>query len=283
MKKQFWTDLWWLMVYAFVGLLLVCGAMLAIMGLTQGTLAMHLVQWAQTVLLMILPPALWVKWYKKERVCETLRLRMPAWKPMLWAAVLMTVSLPWLSAVESGTAALCDAWLPEALRLWAKDMLSEQEAAIAILTDVQGVAGWAELIGLMCIGTAIGEEMMFRGALLRCFLQPEADGGVRRSISPSRLFWTACWVGLAFSAIHMDLYGLVTRWLLGALFVYIVYWTGSLWPAIAAHATNNLWALIQMKAAPAWMERLEGVVPVAISILLSAAVLVWWVRKRERD
>lgn len=279
MKKQFWTDLWWLLVYAFVGLLLVCGAMLAIMTLTHGTLALHLVQWVQTLLLMILPPVLWVKFYKKERVCETLRLHKLDWRPMAWAALLLTVSLPWLSALESGVTWLCDAWLPEPVRLWAAGMLKEQESAVAMLTNVQGVGGWLELIMLMSVATGIGEEIMFRGALMRCFWKPDAD--ISQSITANKLFWTACWVGLTFSAIHMDLYGLVPRWILGAMFVYIVYWTGSLWPAIAAHATNNFWALIQMKAAPAWMESLEGVVPVVISIALSAAVLIAWIKKRD--
>ena len=41
------------------------------------------------------------------------------------------------------------------------------------------------------------------------------------------------WISAAlFSAIHMQFFGFVPRMLLGALFGYLVAYSGSLWPAI---------------------------------------------------
>ena len=54
-------------------------------------------------------------------------------------------------------------------------------------------------------------------------------------------------VGLIFSLIHMEFYGLIPRWILGTCFVYLVYYTGSIWPSVLAHAINNLYALMQYK------------------------------------
>lgn len=244
MKRQFWTDLWWLMVYAFVGLLVVVGLSAVLAQVTQGTVLLHLVQWAQTLLLMALPPVLWVKWYKKESVRETMRLALPSWQKMALTALLMVVCLPLLSTMEEGCIWLCDAVLPASVREWAAEMQRAQEAAIQGLLAVDGWMGWCELILLMSVATAVGEELMFRGALLRCFVKTDELGSQVRGW---RLFWIACCVGLIFSAFHFDLYGLLPRWVLGTGFVYLVAWSGSIWPAVLAHAINNLFALLEMK------------------------------------
>ena len=59
---------------------------------------------------------------------------------------------------------------------------------------------------------------------------------------------------------------------------YLVYWTGSIWPGVIAHAINNLWALIEMKEAPKMLEHF-GAVTVFISIVLM--VLILWYIYRE--
>ena len=70
----------------------------------------------------------------------------------------------------------------------------------------------------------------------------------------------------------------IPRWLLGTGFVYLVYWTGSIWPSVIAHAINNLWALIEMKEAPKMLEHFEAV-SVCVSVVLM--VLVLWLIYRE--
>ena len=44
---------------------------------------------------------------------------------------------------------------------------------------------------------------------------------------------------ILFSAIHFQFFGFVPRLLLGALFGYLYYWSGSLMLAILAHFVNN--------------------------------------------
>jgi hypothetical protein len=46
-------------------------------------------------------------------------------------------------------------------------------------------------------------------------------------------------VGLVFSLFHGQFYGLFSRWLLGVILGYLAIWSGSIWPAVAAHFTNN--------------------------------------------
>jgi uncharacterized protein len=86
------------------------------------------------------------------------------------------------------------------------------------------------VVGILMIGIlpAIGEELVFRG-----IIQNELFRGTR-NIHLS--IWTAA---ILFSAIHFQFYGFIPRMMLGALFGYLYYWSGSLWLAIFAHFFNN--------------------------------------------
>ena len=262
MKRKFWTDFFWLLVFAFVGTLIMVLAIIPISAFTQGTLMLHLTQWGQTLLIMLLPAILWAILYKKETIREVMHTQKTTWKVVGMIVVLMIVSLPALDALATACESLP---LPEPLASWAKNNAEAQQMAIDTMLGLSGIAGWFELIMLMCVGTALGEEWMFRGALLRCFK------GYNKH-------WAAVLVGFFFSLIHLEAYGFIPRWLLGTAFVYLVYWTGSIWPSVIAHAINNLWALIEMKEAPKMLEHF-GAVLVCVSVVLMALVL--WLIYRE--
>ena len=271
MNRQFWKDLWWLLLYVAGGLVCVAVLVTPATQLTNVTLMLHLVQWAQTVVLMALPPLLWARYYKKEPVAEALCLRRPDMKVLLLVLAIMVAALPWMDAL----ATLCQQiHYPAALQEWAEASYAEQQQAIGQLLAVSGVGGWLELILLMCVGTAIGEELMFRGALTRCFTANMQKTPGKQGLTRRQMIWTAIWVGLTFSVCHFDLMGFIPRWLLGSGFVLLVMRTRSLWPAVLAHAVNNLFALIEtrMLGEDATME--WGGWLVAIS-LVATAMLVW--------
>jgi membrane protease YdiL (CAAX protease family) len=53
-------------------------------------------------------------------------------------------------------------------------------------------------------------------------------------------YHVAIWVtAILFSALHMQFYGFLPRMLLGAMFGYVFYWSGSLWLPILGHFINN--------------------------------------------
>ena len=281
MQRKFWTDVWFLLVFAACGLLFTFGAMMALqaaMGTT--TLMLHLAQWTQNVALMLLPALAWVRIYKKERIAADMYLWWPGWRMMLLTLALMLVSLPLMDALSMWCERLP---LPQALYDVAMATKAEQDVMIGMLLDVDGVAGWMMLIALMCVMTAVGEEALFRGALLRCFVSPDEWLHCRQW---KKIIGVALTVGLLFSVCHGDVFGLIPRTVLGALFVVLVWRTRSIYPAILAHATNNLFALIEMKAAPRWLDWPSGAAwMVSISGLLAALVL-WLLLRRddgERD
>jgi len=86
------------------------------------------------------------------------------------------------------------------------------------------------LLGFLVIAIlpALGEELAFRG-----MLQP----ALHRLVGNAHV---AIWVtAVLFSAFHFQFLGFVPRMLLGALFGYLLHWSGNLWIPVIAHFVNN--------------------------------------------
>jgi membrane protease YdiL (CAAX protease family) len=107
---------------------------------------------------------------------------------------------------------------------------------LTLLLNPDGVIFGMLGIVVLAILPALGEEMVFRGSL-----QPMLQKFMR---NPHLGVWVSA---ILFSAIHGQWLGFVPRCLLGALFGYMVLWFGSLWPAILAHMTNNLFSFVAYK------------------------------------
>ncbi len=100
------------------------------------------------------------------------------------------------------------------------------------------------------IAAPLGEELFFRGFLQR--------GVELHRGGPRAIVLTA----FIFSAFHLDPVGLTARFELGVLFGLLAWRAGSLWPAIAAHAANNL---------------ISSVIFLSAGDSAKEADLVWWV------
>ncbi len=126
--------------------------------------------------------------------------------------------------------------LPEFMAPIERWIYSSEEAA-QMLTDkflsVTTIKGLIINILVIAVLPAFGEEFIFRGALMRTLKQ-----------------WTnnahlAVWLSaIIFSAIHIQFLGFLPRLFLGALFGYMVIYSGSLWIAIIAHFVNNAVAVV---------------------------------------
>ena len=94
---------------------------------------------------------------------------------------------------------------------------------------------WDLLYTLIVIAVipAIGEELLFRG-----YLQQKIGKWLKNP--HTAIVITAC----LFSAIHLDVQGIIPRFVLGVLLGYLYYWSKSLWLPILAHFVNNAQAVI---------------------------------------
>lgn len=129
-----------------------------------------------------------------------------------------SLDLPdWLSSVES--------WVHS----------TEERAASltdAFLSD-NSVVGLIINLFVLALLPALGEEMVFRG-----FIQPRFQVILKNS------HWAIFVTAFLFSAIHLQFYGFLPRFVLGVIFGYFFLWTGNLWTAIWAHFLNNATAVV---------------------------------------
>ena len=246
---NFWKRFWYLLFSLGLGLvaLLVLQLLLAFLLMPSHQVAfLHSVQYGQNIFIMVGGSCFWA-WFVYVRgqvhersafrtVCDELQFRSADIRFLALTLFLMISAIPLFDALEVLNVRLP---LPESLREYALSESARNMQVLELLLQPSGLLGWVELITLMCFTTAVGEEFLFRGAMLNCFLRN----------TKLNLHLVACLVGLIFALIHFEMLGLIPRWLLGALFVYLVYWSKSLWPAILAHALNNLFALISYKTA----------------------------------
>jgi hypothetical protein len=91
------------------------------------------------------------------------------------------------------------------------------------------------LINILIIGMlpAIGEELMFRGIILRLFSDWTKNIHIGIILS-----------AVVFSAIHMQFYGFIPRFLMGIVFGYLLILGKSIWYPIIAHFVNNTFAVV---------------------------------------
>lgn len=124
---------------------------------------------------------------------------------------------------------------PESMKAfgaWAREQEDKLAEMTKFLTHFDSVGAF--LVGLLVIAIlpAIGEEFVFRG-----LIQNELWRG-------SKNIHIAIWVSaFLFSAIHLQFFGFLPRFLLGALFGYLYYWSGNLWIPMIAHFFNNGFSL----------------------------------------
>jgi len=127
---------------------------------------------------------------------------------------------------------------PEFLSKFEEWALNEEERLAKLteaITDFKSVPDM--LLGMVIIGLlpAIGEELVFRG-----MIQNELWRGTN---NPHLAIWISAAI---FSAIHIQFYGFVPRLLLGAMFGYLYYWSGSLLIPILSHFFNNAFAVLMV-------------------------------------
>ena len=115
---------------------------------------------------------------------------------------------------------------------WAFNKEKELEKITMFLVSFEN--NWEFLFGILSIALIPGicEEYLFRGVLQKNFYLI------------SKNIHIAVWISaLFFSALHLQFYGFFPRMLLGVLFGYIYYWSGSILYPMIAHIFNNFFSL----------------------------------------
>ena len=174
-------------------------------------------------------PALLAGWFFERNNIRYLSIdKTPRWSVYLCTLALMFAFLPFINWMVTVNEAVK---LPEFLK-GVEDWMKISEDNAAKLTDVfikmPSFGAFLFNMAMIAVLPSIGEELMFRGLLQR--LLKEWLGNIHVAIFISAFL---------FSAMHFQFYGFFPRMLIGVIFGYLFYWTGSIWVPIWAHFINN--------------------------------------------
>ena len=161
-------------------------------------------------LLLILAPALLFAVLGRWKWRETFKLNRATTLALVGASLLGIGLAPWVQFIGHLQRVI-----------WPQDSETSRMATKLILDSLAA----RPLLTIVGVGALAGvfEELFYRGPLQTAFL---------RKLPP----WAAIvLVGLLFGAIHMDLAGLPMRAALGVLLGWLVWRSGSIYPAMLAH------------------------------------------------
>ena len=203
------------------------GLILAKFGISTRTLRVAAV--IQSMVQIILPAIVTAMMVSRKPACLLAIERPPRSGVLLLGVCTLIVSVPLLNLVIHLNAMM---QLPAAMagvEQWLRHMEDSAGSTIATLQGGTSVADLVMSVLIVGIMAGLGEELLFRGTIQRLL----STGG----LNPHAAVWITA---ALFSAVHMQFFGFVPRLLLGALFGYMLYWSGTLWLPVCVHAANNI-------------------------------------------
>lgn len=229
-----------LLLFAFIGALM--GYLFLDLSMTDSSLTnyglpktisyLKLMQFFQAIGLFIAPPLLAAILFRKAKE-NYLQFNNTRVIFIVISVLLMVVALPivnWLAEINQAMQ------IPEFLSGVETWMHQKEVQAENLMTHFLKADHFNVLLinlFVMAFLPAIGEELLFRGLLQKLFTQMSKNKHL------------AIWItAFLFSAMHMQFFTFLPRFFMGAMFGYLLVWSGSIWLPIIAHFTNNAIAII---------------------------------------
>jgi membrane protease YdiL (CAAX protease family) len=164
---------------------------------------------------------------------------------------------------------------PSGIAKWMKDQ--EAEAAKTIKTLLSKHTIKDLLLNIITVAglAAVGEELLFRGMAQRLLIKMFKNPWAGIIIS-----------AFLFSAMHIQFYGFVPRFVLGILLGAIYWYSGSLWTAMLAHFMYDAVLIIVVYFNPASLNdentlNLSNIALVAVLSLALVVSLVLWMKRKS--
>ena len=185
--------------------------------------------------------------------------------------MLMLIALPfvnWMGELNKNMV------FPPDIDAWLKAKETEAARTIQALLGQRTVKDL--VINIICIAglAAVGEELLFRGLLQRIFIK----------------LFKSPWLGIIvaaflFSAMHLQFYGFLPRFILGVLLGLMFWYSGSLWVPMLAHFVYDALLITLAYFYPSMLKD-ESTVKLAnlaltgtISLVLLVMLVTWMVKR----
>ena len=225
------TKLVLIFVVAFTGLLLSSVTILLCANYLNNMVVMKWLQLVQTVFTFVLPAFLLAHFVGQG---VTYLKFTPIRSPFIWLGVilLMPLALPAVNWLKSLNDMVVLPHFMSGVELWMQQMEHQSELLTEKFLSVSSYSALALNLLVMAAIPALGEELFFRG-----ILQTVLGEKLNRHLA----VWITAFI---FSAIHLQFYGFLPRFLLGASLGYLFLFSGSIWASIVAHFINNALAVL---------------------------------------
>ncbi|MCK9203611.1 MAG: CPBP family intramembrane metalloprotease [Bacteroidales bacterium] len=201
------------------------------LSVSNDALTLHILQYFQVLqsIGLFIIPALLAGFFFGHNSLSYLGINRfsKGWAYLLVIAI-MFVSLPFINWMITINEAMQLPAFLKGVETWMKATEDQAAKLTEAFMKMPDTGSFLFNMLMIAILPAIGEELMFRGLLQR--LLKEWLKNIHVAIFISAFF---------FAAMHLQFYGLLPRFMLGLLFGYLFYWSGSLWVPVAAHFINN--------------------------------------------
>ena len=198
-------------------------------------MGLYLVQGVTAVGAFIVAPLFYIHRYQDASIKKYFYYDAEHWQPLVYTVFITLCFMVVNSVFIEWNINIKFPQFMEGFEQWARAKEDELQKVTEYLTNFTGLNELLVAMVVVAIIPAVGEELLFRG-LIQTRLQRIAGNA-----------HVAIWVSaLLFSAFHLQFYGFVPRLLLGALFGYLFFWSGSLLIAMLAHFVNNGFSLLMI-------------------------------------
>lgn len=193
------------------------------------------------------------------------------------SASLIILSQPFIGFTNDLNALLKLPGAFSGLETWMRNTENQAQSITEAFLATTSWSGFLFNTFMIALLPAITEEILFRGVLARLFRDWTRN-----------IHWAAVLSAIVFSAIHLQFYGFLPRFLLGLVFAYLFFSTGSLWIPILAHFVNNFMAVLAEFLYRKGLTTLraedigfsDNYAVIGASLLLSIALFLYLVRKK---
>lgn len=190
-------------------------------------------QVVQSIALFVVPPFI-LAWLYHGNISEYLQInRTTIPTSYLLAVLTLLLVIPFINFLGeiNGRMKFPDSF--SGIENWMKNMEDSAQVLVEKFMKVNSISGLLFNIFMIAVLPALGEELMFRGVFQRIFT------------NMTRNYHWGIWItAFFFSAMHMQFYGFLPRMALGAMFGYLLIWTGTIWVPILAHFVNNTMGVV---------------------------------------
>lgn len=260
--------------------------------LLQSTGMLRLLQGVQSLCIFVFPPFLFCL-INGDKPAQAFQFKKPTIEQVFLALLSLVVAVPLINALVVWNEGIQLPAFLGGVEEWMR--IAEKNAEELTLRMMSGTAWHDLLFSLLVVAVlaGFGEELLFRGLLQGLLVKLLGKKHrLENGATPHWIMHVSIWtVAFLFSAIHLQFFGFIPRFLLGAWFGYLLWWTGSIWVPMLAHMANNaLSAVFLFAETNGWISESPDNLGTAdtawlslISALLVAACAVLFKRKKASD